>query len=305
MQCPRLSQLPPPPGRKTGWPWTEETPVSRMIQESEPARISVITPSYNSARYLEETVRSVLLQGYPNLEYILIDGGSADSSVDLIKKYAKWISFWVSEKDRGYADAVNKGFARATGEILAWIPASDLYTPGALHAATRHLQASKADLVYGDSHIIDEEGRFEGVTRSPSRNLKHITLYGRGAPVQCSAFWRKALHHKVGELNANLRCAADSEWFLRLSLAGRGRWIPEIVCSYRRHPGQLSSGIEAGLREGYAAWKEVVRSNRISRARVTLGALFLVPFMRYRSGGWKPLVRLPSRQSLKRLLLNR
>lgn len=133
MRCPTLNEL-PPPSDKLGWPWTEESfhLPERMPDGSEWPRISIVTPSYNQAQFLEETIRSVLLQGYPHLEYIIIDGGSSDISVEIIQKYTSWLAYWISEPDRGQADALNKGFAHATGEICAYLNSDDLLIPDTL-----------------------------------------------------------------------------------------------------------------------------------------------------------------------------
>lgn len=134
MQCPKLSELPPPPPGKTGWPWTEETErlPNTMPDGGEWPRISIVTPNYNYGQFIEETIRSVLLQGYPNLEYIVIDGGSTDDSVEIIKKYEPWLSYWVSEKDRGQANAINKGISIATGEWFNWLNSDDILLNNAL-----------------------------------------------------------------------------------------------------------------------------------------------------------------------------
>ncbi len=127
MSCPTLADLPSPPSNQTGWMWNEE---SSQLPENMPdghqlPRITIVTPSYNQGQFLEATIRSVLLQGYPNLEYIIIDGGSSDNSVEIIRKYEPWLAYWVSEKDRGQAHAINKGFAHATGSIYAYLNSDD------------------------------------------------------------------------------------------------------------------------------------------------------------------------------------
>ncbi len=138
MQCPNLAQLPPVPDRE-GWPWTEETPQlpERMADGSPWPCISVVTPSYNQGQYIEETIRSVLLQGYPNLEYIVMDGGSSDNSLEIIQRYSPWLTYWTSERDEGQADAINKGFERANGKLIAWLNSDDIYYPGTVASSAR------------------------------------------------------------------------------------------------------------------------------------------------------------------------
>ncbi len=122
-------------------------------------RVSIVTPSFNQAAFLEETIQSVLSQDYPNLEYIIIDGGSTDGSVEIIKKYADKLAYWVSEKDTGQADAINKGLIRVTGEIVAWLNSDDIYLPGTIRAAVEALQAHPdCGLVYGDVLSVDAKG---------------------------------------------------------------------------------------------------------------------------------------------------
>ena len=132
MRCPTLKELPPPPPGKTGWPWTEETPTPGDPSPAPaPGRGSASSPpSYNQGAFLEETIRSVLLQGYPDLEYILIDGGSTDGSREIIERYAPWLAYWVSEPDHGQSQAINKGFRSCSGEILTFLSSDDTYLPG-------------------------------------------------------------------------------------------------------------------------------------------------------------------------------
>ena len=161
MHCPRLNELPPPPTGQVGWPWTEETP---PLPPTAPGGhpwplISIVTPSFNQGAYLEEAIRSILLQGYPNLEHILIDGGSTDGSVAIIKKYERWFTHWVSERDRGQAHAINKGLARCTGEIFNWINSDDYLMAGALRKIAATFPG--ADAVAGAVLNFNGNGRQE------------------------------------------------------------------------------------------------------------------------------------------------
>src|SRR5690242_14163903 len=123
MRCPTLAKLPPPPPAKTGWPWTIDTsPLAPTRPDGSPwPRISIVTPSYNQGQFIEETIRSVLLQGYPDLEYFIIDGGSTDQSVEIIKQYEPWLTYWVSEKDSGQPHAISKGLAISSGDIFQFM----------------------------------------------------------------------------------------------------------------------------------------------------------------------------------------
>lgn len=134
MRCPTLAELPPPPPGRTGWPWTEECPqLPDAMPDGRPwPRISIVTPSFNQGAFIEETIRSILLQGYPDLEYIVMDGGSTDGAVDVIRRYAPWLAHWRSEPDRGQADAINKGLKLCSGKIFQFINSDDIVARGAL-----------------------------------------------------------------------------------------------------------------------------------------------------------------------------
>ena len=140
MRCPTLFKLPAAPAGKTGWPWTVETSqLADTMPDGRPwPRISVVTPSFNQGQFIEEAIRSVLLQGYPNLEYIIVDGGSTDALIDIIRRYTPWISSWFSERDDGQSDAINKGLGVATGEIVSWLNSDDLVTPDAFQNRRQH-----------------------------------------------------------------------------------------------------------------------------------------------------------------------
>jgi glycosyltransferase involved in cell wall biosynthesis len=139
--------FPPPITGKIGWPWDFEP--DKVSVNFDLPRVTIVTPSYNQAAYLEETIRSVLLQGYPHLEYFVIDGGSTDGSVEIIKKYENWLDGWVSERDNGQCSAINKGFSQATGEWLGWLNSDDCFAPYALFNLLRTAHASQAKFVYG------------------------------------------------------------------------------------------------------------------------------------------------------------
>ena len=177
MKCPKLTELPAPPPDKSGWPWTEETHrASPGVAVSN--RISVVTPSYNQGEFLEETIRSVLLQGYSDLEYIVIDGGSSDQSVDIIRKYEKWLAYWVSEKDSGQTNAINKGFSRSTGEFRAYLNSDDVYLPDALsQAALSSTQQPETALLYADCELIDENSELTGSgLRRPLKSRSYCSV---------------------------------------------------------------------------------------------------------------------------------
>lgn len=203
-------------------------------------RISIITPNFNMAGYLSQTIDSVI----PNLqvgdEYILIDGGSTDGSVNVIRAYEPWLTAWVSEPDRGHADAIAKGFARATGDILCWINSGDLLLPGALDAARLALTDSGADLIFGDDLYVDEDGRVIFFSRGYVSDLKNAMLYGGWTPLQDACFWTRALYHRVGGINPDLKQAVDYDLFLRMAMQGTARYVPLTFSVFRRHGGQKS-----------------------------------------------------------------
>ena len=161
MRCPTLAELPPPPPGKAGWPWTIESPqLPNTTPDGRPwPRISIVTPSFNQGQFIEETIRSVLLQGYPDLEYVIFDAASTDDSVGIIKKYEPWLTYWESEKDRGQAHAINKGLTKSTGEIFNWINSDDMLVDGALGIIARCF--GSADAVAGGVSLSDGEKAFE------------------------------------------------------------------------------------------------------------------------------------------------
>lgn len=177
-------------------------------------KITIVTPSFNQGRFLEETITSVLGQGYPNLEYIIMDGGSTDNSVDIIRKYAAHLAHWQSEKDNGQAAAINAGFARATGDILGWLNSDDLYLPGALAHAASHLDITQNQLLCGNCfHFVQDNARSFGTDIAGDHASKNLLIYDYVN--QPSTFWTRKTWETVGTLNESLHFTFDWDWFIR------------------------------------------------------------------------------------------
>jgi len=202
-------------------------------------RVSVVTPSYNQAQFIEETIRSVLLQGYPDLEYIVIDGGSADGSVEIIRKYERWLGRWVSEPDRGQSHALNKGFEAATGEFVGWLNSDDLYTPGAVGRAVRpFVSRREVGAVYGDAFVIDAAGKQIGHIQALEMDLGELLL-GNYIP-QPTVFMRRSALFEAGLLDERLHYAMDYDLWLRLAGVAELKRLDGELASFRLCPGTKS-----------------------------------------------------------------
>ena len=238
MRSPRLNELPPPPAGKTGWPWTEESPPlpDRMPDGSPWPRVSVVTPSYNQGRFIEETIRSVLLQGYPDLEYIIVDGGSTDGTLEIIRKYEPWMAWWVSEPDSGQTDAINKGLGRATGAVLAYLNSDDLYTPGALGKVARALARPDVHWVSGRCLFFGPGAR--GRSDWPKEPWQsRWRWFVRNCLFQPSTFWSREVAERVGPFSTEFQLLMDYEYWLRMVAAGcRLEWVDSVLSLYRLHP---------------------------------------------------------------------
>ena len=199
-------------------------------------RVSIITPSFNQAQYLEETMRSVLEQGYPNLEYIVVDGGSTDGSVEIIQKYADRLAWWVSEKDNGQAEAINKGFARATGEIVAWINSDDYYLPGAIAEAVRALEEQpECGMVFGDVVSIDGTGQPVNVMTYGDWGLEGLMQFNIvGQP---GVFMRRAVLERAGYLDLSYHFMLDHHLWLRVAQQALICYVPSQWAAARFHAG--------------------------------------------------------------------
>lgn len=206
--------------------------------------LTVVTPSFNQAAYLERTILSVLEQKYRNLEYIIIDGGSTDGSIEIIRRYERQLAYWVSEPDRGQAHAINKGLSRATGDWLAFQNSDDIYLPGAFDAfATAVRTTPEAQVLHGHiAHISGTDDLLDVQLVVPPRLWVQLSV-GIQFHNQ-STFWRRDLITKIGNMREDLQFCFDYEYFSRLLLAhSRSGTIDYYVGAFRRHPAAKSSTI--------------------------------------------------------------
>jgi glycosyltransferase involved in cell wall biosynthesis len=189
--------------------------------------VSIVTPSYNQGPFIEETIRSVLLQGYPDLEYIIMDGGSTDGTEEIIRKYGPWLAFWVSEKDHGQSHAVNKGWQQSTGEILAFLNSDDIYLPGAIPQAVESLsQANDCAMVYGDGIWIDEASHFLKLQQSGPLDARDLLTGTCSYNIpQPTAFMRREALQTIGGLDESLHMAMDYDLWVKLALRYPLRYI--------------------------------------------------------------------------------
>ena len=220
-----LAELPPPPSGKTGWPWTMEThpPAATMPNGLPWPKISIVMPSYNQKHFVEQTIRSVLLQNYPNLEFIICDGESTDETNKILEQYSPWLSFWQSRKDRGQGHAINLGFSIASGDYFAWINSDDFYLPNCFQLVAARFYKSKPDLIYGDSITLydnDHKAIYWYANLVLDRYLRFGNIIASHA-----AFWNSAIHVPICE---TINCAIDYELWLRL--------VPKKVRTHLKDP---------------------------------------------------------------------
>jgi glycosyltransferase involved in cell wall biosynthesis len=215
--------------------------------------VSIVTPSFNQASYLRAAMQSVLDQDYPNIEYLVIDGSSTDSSVDLIKKYSAKLAFWVSEPDRGQTDAINKGFARVTGKYLAWLNADDRLNHYAVAESVDFMESHPdVGLVYGDADYIDSRGRVIG--RFPAAQTNYAALRRGYVHIpQQAAFWRRDLWLQVGPLDPTFTFAMDYDLWVRLAKLSKLQYLPRPWAQFRLHEDSKT------LQNDQRAWDEMLK----------------------------------------------
>jgi len=225
-----LDTLPRVKPDKIGWPWTEQVDPALYDTNIHWPKITIVTPSYNQEIFIEQTIRSVLLQNYPNLEYIIIDGGSNDGSVGIIKKYAPWLSYWQSEKDRGQGNAINQGFSLASGAYYAWLNSDDYYLPETFLKVIKRSVKTGASFVYGYAlNYNADKQEFAETTKL----LPFVDYFIRlPSLAQPSCFWSAAIHKPIWE---ELHCSLDYELWLRMIKGNTRSLIKEPLSAANIH----------------------------------------------------------------------
>ena len=259
MRVDSYRQLPVSPAGKKGWPWDAAV---RRVPEKMPnrqpwPRITVVTPAYNQAQFLEETMRSVLMQGYPNLEYIVINDGATDNTEEVIRRYESYLDFWTTQKNSGQPTAVNNGMARATGEILGWINSDDLLLPRALERTALARMNPEVKITCGFREVIDSDSRITWHWVHPRPNnedLKRICYVG-----QETVFWNREVWEKAGPLGAEWRFALDFDLWNKFMTAGYTfHLLPYFLGAFRLHPASKGSTMktirDAELRQIYRTY---------------------------------------------------
>jgi glycosyltransferase involved in cell wall biosynthesis len=248
-----------------GWPWDEGSLAlpDRMADGSEWPRISIVTPNYNYECYLEATMRSVLLQGYPNIEFIIQDDGSTDGSVGLIKRYEKWLAYWSSEPNSGQPSVINRGLHRSTGSIMAYINSDDYYAPNAFGIAARVFhQEPEVDLINGRCGFVDQHGNRRGEQFGDITRLDEVldlwnVWWKKRQFVQPETFWRRRIWEKVGDFRTDLHIVFDWEYWCRMLLAGAVvRQVNADFACFRFQPLQKTRDAKRAVDEELAVVRE-------------------------------------------------
>lgn len=243
-----------------------------MAELSDKPLVSIVTPSYNQGQFIEDTILSVKNQDYPNIEHIIVDGGSTDNTLEILKKYEGTYNMrWVSEPDEGQADAINKGFMQSRGQILAWLNADDTYLFSAVSTAVAYLiKHLEADLVYGNIYIIDEQGNELKICRTVPYDI-HMHLAGVFIVPQQAAFWRREAFFRAGMLNPKLQFSLDGELWLKMAKMGMElHFIDKILANFRMHPASKTVSKARLAKEESRQVKEVILGRRLTWYDVTI-----------------------------------
>jgi glycosyltransferase involved in cell wall biosynthesis len=210
-------------------------------------KLSILTPSYNQAEFLERCLASVREQGHADVEHVVVDGGSTDGSVELLERHSRELAWWVSEPDRGQAHALNKALARATGDVVGWINSDDYYLPGAFDVALPLFDSEEVEWVAGACRFLFPDGTLETVWRPEPPSLRPLDLVlSKWSVPQSASFWRRSVFDRVGAFREDLTFVFDTEFMFRVALAGIAptlvdrelavRWLHEAAKSADRGP---------------------------------------------------------------------
>lgn len=223
-----------PISNKTSWPWHDESRSNLYNTDIDWPKISIVTPSFNQGRYIEETIRSVLLQNYPNLEYIIIDGGSTDNSVEIIKKYERWISYWVSEPDNGQTHAINKGIEICSGEVFNWLNSDDLLSPKSLYHIGKSIHENPKNDVFCYSIYYLRGQEFTWLNPPTYYNPKSVQkTLELGTVNQPGMYYKRSALELIGQLNEDLNLVMDYDLWLRYLLMNQ---YPQVYCDSGKFP---------------------------------------------------------------------
>ena len=249
-------------------------------------KISVVTPSFNQAEFIDSTMRSIHDQSYPELEHIVIDGGSTDGSVEIIEKYADRLAYWTSERDDGQTDALIKGFDRATGDIFCWLNSDDLFETNSLHeVADFFRQNPNVHFVFGDSTWIDRNGQPFKPKREHGWN-RFVWMYDHNFIPQPSAFWRADLYRAVGGLDRQFNLAMDADLWIRFAQSTQPQHVKRLWSRMRFYPEQKNTRMRAAS----AAESAAIRARYLAPSRgskiKTLGARAVRAGLKAASGAY-------------------
>ncbi len=242
--------------------------------------ISIVTPSFNQGRFIEETIQSVIDQSYPHVEYIVMDGASTDNTVEILQRYSSRLR-WQSEPDKGQADAINKGLRLATGDILAYLNSDDVYLPGALEiVAAAFARNPGVGLVYGDCIAVDEAGQPYGVIRGHPYDVKRMINRGEFVPQQ-AAFWSREAMNETGLFDPSLHFCMDHDYFIRIGQRFPACYLGQPLANFRFHGASKTVSLED------RHWRESMAvSQRYGMNR--LSAWYWIRTIRHKGLRWLP-----------------